>query len=99
MQEAVLTKIGGLGEALVANLALIGPFTSVCNMVPCQVSLGDKGLSTLRALERSLPSVCSQVVAYVHQLLKLFAACGALVLAFQNVHHPLVPHHSDVSRK
>lgn len=96
VQEAMLSKVRGLGEALVANLALVRALSCVRHMMPGQVGLGDKGLATFRALERPFTCVGPQVVPHVHQLLELFATCGALVLALQNMHYPLVPHHPNV---
>lgn len=96
MQKAMLAKIRGLSEALVADLALVGPFSSVGYVVPGQVSLGNKRLATFGALERPLPRMRPQVIPHMHQLLELFATRGTFVLALQHMHDSLMPHHPDM---
>lgn len=96
MQKAMLAKVRGLSEALVADLALVGPFSGVGYVVPGQVSLGNKCLATFGTLKRPLPRMRPQVITHVHQLLELLATRGTFVLALQHMHDSLMPYHPDM---
>lgn len=89
MQQGVLTQVGRLREAAVADVATIRSHAGVNEIVPHQIGQRRERLAAVRTLEGPLARVRADVVANVDALLKGLAAEAAHELALGGVR--LVP--------